>query len=1763
MQITLFNKNKSLNSLRLTDISKLIDLHFFLSGFSHKSIKFDFIHCFRPLFRLVAFAFVLLAWGSSSALGQTGLQFNGTSQYVTFGAATTTLGAQTFTLECWVKRSTGGVLMSTGTNGLDGVSGRPTAYPVITKGRGEGETPANINTNYFLGITSTGYICADFEDNATGLNHPVWGGVTSTPGGTGTPTAIPIDGNWHHIAATYSSPTWNLYLDGNLYYSLTFASAFTPENLSTQHAALATGLGTSGSPVGGSSGFFAGTIDEARIWNVARTQTQIQASMNLELTSGTGLLGRWGLNDGTGTTAVNSIAGSPNGTLMPNATPPTWVSGAPPFAVPPTAPSALTATAVSPFQINLSWTDNSTDETNFQIERSTTGATGTYTLFATVAANITTYNNINILANTEYCYRVRAINGSGNSTYTTAICATTPVEGDNALDLGAAGAYVTFGAAPGLASQNFTVETWFKKTGAGTANTTGSGGITIIPLISKGSPEAEGSTVDANYILGIQSGTNFIAADFEEGTGSTSPGLNHPIVGTTAITDNVWHHAAITFSNGIFKIYLDGVEQGSLNLTPSVFPQGASIQHAALGTMTTSTGTAAGKFQGVLDEARVWNYARTIADIQSTINAQLITTQTGLLGRWGLNDAIGLNVNGSAGTTIHGTITGTGSSWVTPGAPFNFAFNTPSPPTNLSLTPISGTNMQLSWTDNATDETGFQIERSTTLTGTYTLLATVAANIATYNDLTTTAGSQYCYRVRAINGTGPSSFAGPTCGIALISISLQDGVNGYNGTRDTYIYDVSPTTARGAEITFVQDKNPANVPPDDRTSLLSFDLSSIPVGSTIQSALLQFYVDAEGQGFNMHRMLVPWNETTVSFASLGNRHFATNGTDAESVVNANWPGVDTYVGLITVTVPATTIQGWLNNPASNNGWLMIATHADDGQQLRSREHATVTDRPKLTIGYTLPVNLPPAQPTNPAPADAATAASTSPNICTTVSDPNGGNLEVKFYGRKKQAAQSNFTMVWLPDTQYYVEEPQTHGASPAFFNNQTAWVVANRAARNIVYVGQLGDCVEHGDAQPIEWTRAATAMYSLENAGTTGLPQGIPYGVCAGNHDQTPIGDALGTTTGYNNTFGIAHFTGKNYYGGHNGSNNDNHYQLFSASGIDYMVISVEYDQTAAFSAPGGALDWAEGLVVANPNKKIIIMTHYTIDGAAAFGTQGQALYTRLKVYPNVFLMVGGHITGNTGEARRTDTYLGNTMHTILSDYQGRTNGGNGLFRIFEFRPSENKIYVQTYSTQTNSYEIDASSEFTLDVNLAPAVLPFTLIGTNLSVASGTQTCLPWASLDAGAEYEWYVEVSDGLNTTTGPVWTFTTPVTACVNPTATVSGGGIVCASATLPNVSIALTGSQPWSLTYTNGTTSTTVNGITVSPYVIDEAAAGNYSVTALSDATVCVGTFSGGALVVVNPVPIASIAYSNSPYCKNRGTASVTQTGQSGGTYTSTSGLIINSTTGEINLASSTAGTYLVTYTFTDGTCPNTTTASVTLRICLEVEAKVFLAGPLNTNGTAMNNALETKNLLPQTSPYSTGETATIVTSATNDGIVDWVKLELRSSSTPTDIIATRSALLKTNGDIVDIDGTSRVLFNVVPGTYHLAVQHRNHLGIMTATAQTAISTTVTYNFITASTYGTNAQRTVGTSKAMWGGDASNNSILLYTGGDGGININDRQKLLMVLAGNIQVLNTYNSADTNLDGNVLNSGAGNDRQVILNNLAGLPSRNGQMPQ
>jgi hypothetical protein len=97
-----------------------------------------------------------------------------------------------------------------------------------------------------------------------------------------------------------------------------------------------------------------------------------------------------------------------------------------PVCGPPAAPTTLGAIPIGASQINLSWTDNASEETSYRVERSPDGSTN-WTEIASLAANTTTYNNTGLSCNTTYHYRVRAHRAGDDqfSTYSNIVQATT------------------------------------------------------------------------------------------------------------------------------------------------------------------------------------------------------------------------------------------------------------------------------------------------------------------------------------------------------------------------------------------------------------------------------------------------------------------------------------------------------------------------------------------------------------------------------------------------------------------------------------------------------------------------------------------------------------------------------------------------------------------------------------------------------------------------------------------------------------------------------------------------------------------------------------------------------------------------------------------------------------------------------------------------------------------------------------------------------------------------------------------------------------------------------------------------------------------------------------------------------------------------------------------------------------------------------------------------------------------------------------------
>jgi len=275
------------------------------------------------------------------------------------------------------------------------------------------------------------------------------------------------------------------------------------------------------------------------------------------------------------------------------------------------------------------------------------------------------------------------------------------------------------------------------------------------------------------------------------------------------------------------------------------------------------------------------------------------------------------------------------------------------------------------------------------------------------------------------------------------------------------------------------------------------------------------------------------------------------------------------------------------------------------------------------------------------------------------------------------ATGKDFTIVVLPDTQFYSEK------YPKIWAAQIDWIIANRKALNIAYVIHLGDITQNGDGKPEEWAFASDALYRLENPSATGLQDGIPYGVVPGNHDHR------GGTSQFNKHFGVDHFAKRFYYGGHHGTDNNSHFDKFTASGMEFIVLYIDFDYETLDYAPIDA--WADEVLKTNAKRRAIVVSHNLLAVNGSFDPRGRAIYDSLKGNPNLFLMLCGH---NHGGAYRYDSHEGIGVMTCLSDFQRAPEGGGGYLRLYQFSPAENLVYVQTYSPWLKQYKTDPKNQF-------------------------------------------------------------------------------------------------------------------------------------------------------------------------------------------------------------------------------------------------------------------------------------------------------------------------------------------------------------------------------------------------------------------------------------------------------------------------------------
>ena len=218
-------------------------------------------------------------------------------------------------------------------------------------------------------------------------------------------------------------------------------------------------------------------------------------------------------------------------------------------------------------------------------------------------------------------------------------------------------------------------------------------------------------------------------------------------------------------------------------------------------------------------------------------------------------------------TISDGITTTTGPTWT---------FTTPFPPPPSAPSGVVAavaslfSSINVTWTDNSSNEETFVIERSIN-GGSFSPLATVSG-IQRRGWIPGLSGTTtYCYRVAASNAGGASVFSPQECGatpVAPQSRTFQNGVAGYTGTGDTQIKEGetgTPATAFGTAVDFSWDGSRNQQSSFAR--MIRFDnlfgngAGQVPVGSQIVSATLTYVVFEAGDSANVHESLVNWTES--------------------------------------------------------------------------------------------------------------------------------------------------------------------------------------------------------------------------------------------------------------------------------------------------------------------------------------------------------------------------------------------------------------------------------------------------------------------------------------------------------------------------------------------------------------------------------------------------------------------------------------------------------------------------------------------------------------------------------------------------------------------------------------------------------------------------------------------------------------------------------------------------------------------------------------
>jgi len=375
---------------------------------------------------------------------------------------------------------------------------------------------------------------------------------------------------------------------------------------------------------------------------------------------------------------------------------------------PPATPTGLQAQAGSATRITLNWTTPSTNATGFNVERApdNNGAAGTYAQIAQVSASTLTYSSTGLSSSTRYWFRVRAFNSSDVSGFSNEANATTLVTPATPTNL--AGTAVSSSRIDLSWTDNATNETGYlldrAPDNAGTA-----GAFAQIASLAAGATAYSNTGLNANtrYWYRIRA---MNASDTSAYSSHLSVSSLQGLAAPTALQAQVISGTQInlTWTDNTTSETAYGVERAPDNAGAA----GAFASIASLPANAVSYSDAS-----VSQNTRYWYRVRASNTLDVSPYSAQISATTPLL--------------------------------------------PPAAPSNLQAQGMSASRIDLTWTDNANNESAFLVEQASDnagAAGTFAQIGSVGANVVTFASNGLAPSARYWFRVRASNSAQNSAY---------------------------------------------------------------------------------------------------------------------------------------------------------------------------------------------------------------------------------------------------------------------------------------------------------------------------------------------------------------------------------------------------------------------------------------------------------------------------------------------------------------------------------------------------------------------------------------------------------------------------------------------------------------------------------------------------------------------------------------------------------------------------------------------------------------------------------------------------------------------------------------------------------------------------------------------------------------------------------------------------------------------------------------------